>query len=102
MPNTLASRVNSPKNSAAPMSVNPQMFIKSTILKTLSLETIQLKKPEKTQLEFCRYPAEVQLGISILETPSYRKCQPMAIRKITKSVFCNVDKLSDFIFGSSP
>ena len=84
-----ATRVKRPTIKPAPMAINPHVFRTSTTYSTLELDVIQSENPERIHFDSIRNPVDDQLGFNNFTMPSYNKCQPIKIRKITKPVNCN-------------
>ncbi len=62
--------VKSPRINPRPMAIKPQVFRKSTALRTPGLETIHDENPDKIHFDSPRKLADDQFGISNFEKPS--------------------------------
>jgi hypothetical protein len=70
---------------ARPITIRPQVTVKSTTPSIAGVSAIQWKNPEKIQLESKRKSADVQEGVKAFDIPSNRKCQPITILRIVSA-----------------
>jgi hypothetical protein len=81
------------------MKISPQIFRKSTSFKTPGEFAIQWKKSENIHCESLRKLYEDHESANNFDSPSYRKCHPIAILRIIKNV-CTIAMFLNFIVFS--